>query len=162
MLMTLGFFVFDMPTAAYQTIDRDTSWRIASNTRVGNRPAYQYLGPGEDKISLSGTLYPEITGGRTSLDLIRNMAEQGKAWPLIEGTGRNYGFWSILNVKETSSELMRDGAPQKIVFTIELVRVDEKRLDILATAKDIGLQAVTGLLAKPLNKIRDVLGSVTL
>jgi len=160
MLMTLGFFVFDMPTAPYQVIDRDSSWRIASNNRVGARPAYQFIGPGEDKITLSGTLYPEITGGRTSLDLIRNMAEQGKAWPLIEGTGRNYGFWSITSIKETSSELMRDGAPQKITFSIELVRVDDKGFDMLATAKDIGLQAATGLLAKPLNKVRDILGRI--
>lgn len=160
MLMTLGFFVFDTPTVPVQSIDRDTSWRFASSTPIGARPVYQSLGPGEDKLSLTGTLYPEFTGGRAGLDLLRNMAEQGKGWPLIEGSGRNYGFWSITAIKETSTHLMRDGTPQKITFSIDLVRVDEKQLDFLGTAKDVGLQAVTGLLAKPLSKLQGILGSL--
>ncbi len=35
-------------------------------------------------LTLSGVLMPEITGGRLSLLALEQMAEQGKAWPLIE------------------------------------------------------------------------------
>ncbi len=38
-------------------------------------------------LTLSGVLMPEITGGRLSLLALEQMAEQGKAWPLIEGSG---------------------------------------------------------------------------
>ena len=160
MMMTLGFFVFDLATAPYQQLQRQTDWRHASQNRVGQRPVYQYLGPGEDAITLTGTLYPEITGGRVTLDLIRVMAEQGKGWPLIEGSGRLYGFWAVTGVTETSSEFFRDGVPKKIEFTINLVRVDEKRLDLLGTAANAGLQAATGLLAKPLNRLRNLAPSI--
>lgn len=160
MMMTLGFFVFEIHTAPYQELQRQTAWRHASQNRVGQRPAYQYLGPGDDTITLSGTLMPELTGGRATLDLIRVMAEQGKGWPLIEGTGRLYGFWAVTNVTETSTEFFRDGMPKKIEFSIALVRVDESRLDLLGTAANAGLSAATGLLAAPLNKARDALGSV--
>ena len=155
MMMTLGFFVFDLHTAPYQELQRQTEWRHASQNRVGQRPAYQYLGPGEDTINLSGTLYPELTGGRLSLDLVRTMAEQGKGWPLIEGTGRLYGYWAVTAVTETSSEFFRDGAPKKIEFAISLVRVDETRLDLLGTGTNAALMAASGLLAGPLGRARD-------
>lgn len=153
MMMALGMFVFAVPTAAYQQLQRQTAWRHASQSRVGQRPAYQYLGPGEDTISLSGVLMPELTGGRTSLDLLRVMAEQGKAWPLIEGTGRIYGLWSITSVSETSSVFFRDGMPRKIEFELALTRVDDDRLDLLGSVMDIGLSTVSNMLASPANQL---------
>lgn len=153
MMMILGMFVFTLKTAPYQDLQRKTDWRHPSQPRVGQRPAYQFLGPGDDTITLSGTLYPEITGGRLSLDLLRAMAEDGKAWPLIEGSGRLYGFWAITGVTETSTEFFRDGVPKKIEFSLALTRVDERRLDLLGSLTNAGLEAATGLLAGPINKM---------
>lgn len=158
MMMTLGLFVFALPTAAYQQLARTTAWRHAEQARVGARPAYQYAGPGSDTLTLTGTLFPEFTGGRVSLDLLRTMADTGKGWPLIEGTGRLYGNWAITAINETDSEHLRDGAPQKIDFTVELVRVDDRNLDLLATGINAALSGATGLLAGPLNSLRDRLG----
>lgn len=160
MMMTLGFFVFSLPTASYQSLQRQMSWNHAEQQRPGARPAYQYVGPGSDSISLQGVLYPEITGGRVTLDLLRVMAEEGKAWPLIEGTGRIYGFWAITGINETSSEFMQDGAPRKIEFDLSLVRVDEKRIDLLSTGINAALAGATGIMAAPLNKLRGRINSV--
>lgn len=158
MMMTLGFFVFSLKTASYQQLQRQTTWRHSKAARIGQRPQYQYLGPGEDTISLSGVLYPEITGGRsTTLDLLRVMAEEGKAWPLIEGTGRMYGFWAITSVSETDSNQLRDGAPQKVDFDIQLTRVDDKEMDALSAGIATATDAATAALAAPLNSARDIL-----
>jgi len=154
MLMTLGFFVFDLRTAPYEELQRQTAYRHPQQARAGQRPSYQYLGPGEDTITIAGTLYPEITAGRVTLDLLRNMASQGKAWPLIEGTGRMLGFWVVTNVQETSTHFMRDGAPQKIGFSCSLARVDDKDPSLLGTALNGALEAATGILAAPLNRVR--------
>lgn len=129
MMMTLGLFVFEVKSLPYQQLQRSSQWRHPSQNRVGQRPAYQYLGPGEDTITLSGTLVPELTGGRVTLDDVRVMADEGKAWPLIEGSGRVYGYWSITAVQETSTVFFRDGVPRKIDFTINLVRVDEDNFE---------------------------------
>ena len=125
MMMTLGMFVFETKSLPYKQLQRDTQWRHPSQARVGQRPAHQYTGPGEDTIKLTGTLYPEITGGRMTLDDVRIMADEGKAWPLIEGSGRVYGFWSIQSVSETSTVFFPDGTPRKIEFGINLLRVDD-------------------------------------
>ncbi|SPJ35240.1 phage tail protein [Kushneria phyllosphaerae] len=131
MLMALGIFVFQTSSVPYQELQRRTEWRHASQSRVGDRPAYQYLGPGADTITLSGTLLPEFTGGRVDLDEIRDMADQGRAWPLVEGTGRQYGLWVVTGVDETSSTLYRDGAAAKIEFSLTLEHVDDERTDMI-------------------------------
>src|SRR5690554_4533270 len=99
-MMTLGMFVFELRSLPYQQLQRQSQWRHSSQNRVGQRPAYQFIGPGDDTITLSGTLLPELTGGRMTLDDVRIMADEGKAYPLIEGSGRVYGYWVITNVQE--------------------------------------------------------------
>ncbi|WP_348828139.1 phage tail protein [Halomonas sp. RT37] len=137
-------FVFQTRSIPYQELQRSTQWRHASQSRVGDRPAYQFVGPGADTITLSGTLLPEFTGGRLDLDEIRDMADEGKAWPLVEGTGRQYGLWVITGVNETSSTFFRDGAAQKIEFTITLEHVDDQRTDLIGNFTTYGIARFAG------------------
>lgn len=147
MLMALGMFVFQTRSVPYQELKRATQWRHASQSRVGDRPAYQYVGPGTDTITLSGTLLPEFTGGRVNLDEIRHMADQGQAWPLVEGTGRQYGLWVITQVEETASVFYRDGMPQKIEFTLTLEHVDDTRTDLLGSLTTYTVARLAGAYA---------------
>lgn len=120
MMMSLGLFVFQLHTASYQELQRQTTWRHPSNSRVGAMPAYQYVGKGEDSITLSGVIYPEIAGYAQSLDVLRKMADTGKAYILIEGTGKIYGFAIIESISENKSVFFKDGLARKIEFTINL------------------------------------------
>ncbi len=106
------------------------SWRHAANSRVNRRPSTQFLGPDNDMLTLSGVLMPEITGGRLSLLALEQMAEQGKAWPLIEGSGTIYGMYVIEGLNQTKTEFFRDGMPRRIEFTLSLKRVDESLSDM--------------------------------
>lgn len=103
MMLALGMFVFMRQTLPYQTLQRDAEYRWPSNSRVGKRDAFQFLGVGEEKITLAGVLYPEVTGGRMTMTTIRLMAEEGRAWPLLDGTGMIYGMYVINNVSDTGS-----------------------------------------------------------
>ena len=125
MMMALGMFVFGMHTLAYQEFQRQNEWRHGSTSRIGARPARQYLGPGDETITLPGVLLPEIAGSTLSLDALRVMADTGKAWPLIEGTGLYYGLFVIEEISTTASEFFPDGAPRKIEFSLKLSRTDE-------------------------------------
>ena len=84
-MMALGLFVFDLPTLTYQQLQRRTSWRHAFGERVGARPAGQYLGEGDDDITLTGMLAPVAFGDAGSLDDLRTMGKSGEAWPLVDG-----------------------------------------------------------------------------
>lgn len=125
MMMALGLFVFGLPTVPYQQLQRQLAWRHPANSRVGARPTRQFIGRGDETITLSGVLFPELTGGRVSLAALEAMADSGKAWPLIEGTGLFYGLYIIEEQATTHSEFFPDGAPRKIEFGLKLARVDD-------------------------------------
>ena len=72
-MMTLGTFVFSLPTLAYQQLQRQHGWRHASSERVGARAAHQYLGPGEETIELSGSVARELTNAEPSLNTLREL-----------------------------------------------------------------------------------------
>ncbi|MCU8055376.1 phage tail protein [Shewanella sp. SM34] len=139
MMMTLGFFVFSRLTVPYQTSQHEMVWRHPTNSRVGARPSAQFLGVGDETLTLSGVLMPEITGGELSLEALRKMADTGKAYPLIEGRGTVTGFFVIEKISKGRSEFFSDGAARKIEFTIELKRVDEKNTSLIANENLIGM-----------------------
>ncbi|WP_442783281.1 phage tail protein [Collimonas fungivorans] len=138
MMMILGMFVFSLPTLAYQELQRQTSWKHPSTSRVGARDAYQFTGKGEDTITLSGWIAPELIGSVYSLDALRMMGDTGKSWILIAGTGRIYGSFIIDSMTEGRSVLASDGSAGKIEFSIVLKRIDESVLGLLNSLGDLG------------------------
>lgn len=146
MMLSLGMFVFSLSTLAYQELQRQTNWRHASNSRVGAAPALQFVGRGDDTITLPGILLPELAGSILSLDALRLMANTGKAWPMVEGAGRIYGLWVIESLSETKTLFFRDGTPRRIEFTLNLKRTDDDRIDLLGAATSTGLNILRGLL----------------
>lgn len=147
MMMAYGMFVFALGSAPYQELQRQANWRHEGQGRVGRRPARQFLGPGDDTITLTGTLLPHFTGGQQNLDELRRMADEGAAWPLIEGNGTYYGLYVIDSLNETKSHQMRDGSAQRIAFTLNLQRVDDDRADLLGSLNGALARAASGVLA---------------
>lgn len=136
MMMVLGFYVFALRTVPYQELQYQRNWRHATNSRINRRPSTQFLGPDNDSLTLSGVLMPEITGGRLSLLALEIMAEQGKAWPLIEGSGTIYGMFVIESLSQTRTEFLINGNPRRIEFTLTLKRVDESLNEMFGNLRD--------------------------
>ncbi|MBE8595840.1 phage tail protein [Xenorhabdus sp. BG5] len=136
MMAALGLFVFMLKTTPYQTFQYKQSWRHAFNSRVGARPAWQFVGSDNDTITLSGELYPELTGGSLSLTALKLMADSGKAWSFIDGSGAIYGMFVIESIDETKTEFMSGGAARKISFTLTLRRVDNNLLEMLGDLQE--------------------------
>lgn len=128
MLMALGQFVFSLQTVAFQSLQRQTAWRHAQNSRVGARAASQFLGPGDDTITLPGVILPEF-GSRMSLDELHTLADDGQPLALVDGEGRVYGQWVITEKSETASYFSRTGQPARIEFSLSLRRVDDNIVD---------------------------------
>lgn len=126
--LILGYFVFSLHTLAYQDLQRQLAWRHASTSRVGSRPAHQFIGPEDETITLNGVLLPELAGTRLSLELLAAMAETGNAWPLIQGDGTLFGEYLITSIQTTGTLHFQDGAPRRIEFQITLKRTDSQLL----------------------------------
>ncbi|VEB71180.1 Phage protein U [Providencia rustigianii] len=112
---------------------------------MGKRPAFQFIGADSDDITLSGSLFPSLTGGKLSLLALESMAETGKAWALIDGSGTIYGMYVIEEITQAKSDFFDDGAARKIDFTLKLKRTDES------------LSEMFGDLSQQLNDIRGTL-----
>jgi hypothetical protein len=134
MMMALGTFVFSLPTLAYQQLQRATAWRHAGSERVGARAAHQYLGPGEETFELSGIVAPELTGAPASLDLLRDMASEGRPLALVDGAGNVLGAFVITSLSETGTLFFPDGTARRIEFRLSLLRVDDDATTTTGTA----------------------------
>ena len=126
-MMALGQFLFGLDTLAYRELQHATDWRHPGNSRVGARPARQYLGQGEDKLTLCGCQVPEFRGDRKSLDKLRQMADDGAAYALVVGDGAVLGAWVIERVHECGSFFIAEGVARRTEFNLELARVDDAR-----------------------------------
>jgi phage protein U len=134
-MLCLGLFVFELDTLSYQELQRRSSWKHATQALVGARNAKQYLGPGDDIITLTGVVMPEFKGEPASLNMLRAMADQGAAWVLVEGTGIIYGAFVITELQETRTLFYVTGEARRIEFTLTLERVDQ---DVQDVAEQLG------------------------
>ncbi|MEQ1511660.1 MAG: phage tail protein [Lysobacteraceae bacterium] len=125
MLMALGTFAFGMDTLPYSQLQRSMTWRHASSDRIGARPAKQFLGEGDDTVRLSGVVAQEITGDRASLDMLRAIARDGDALPLVSGSGIVFGVFVITAIEETQTYFYPDGTPRRVDFSLTLERTDD-------------------------------------
>lgn len=117
------------------------------------------LGPDNDSLTLSGVLLPEVTGGRLSLLALEQMAELGKAWPLIQGSGTIYGMFVIESLSQTKTEFFASGMPRRIEFTITLKRVDESLSDMFGSLSD-QLSNLQDSAASAIGEIKNTVGGL--
>lgn len=119
-MMALGDYRFQIATAAYQTLQRTTTWRWPTQERMGLHPAPQHVGKGDDTITLAGVILPHFRGGLGQLDAMRAQANPGVPLLLVDGQGYVHGYWVIESVAESQSQHLDNGAPLKIEFTVQL------------------------------------------
>ena len=125
--MALGQFVFGMESLSFSELQRQTRWKHSSASRIGARDARQFLGQGDDTITITGLLAPELTGSLESLKELRAMGDTGAAYALVDGAGQVYGAFLLEGLDEGQTLHHKDGTPRRVDFTINLTRTDDDR-----------------------------------
>ena len=128
--MKYGPFVFSINTAAYQTLQRQDSYRWQTVEVIGTELAHQYMGPGERTISLSGIVFTHYDAGRAPfspqvvgtehINSLRGVADAGSPMMLTDGRGRSYGRWVVTALSNSETIFMDNGAPKKQEFDLSL------------------------------------------
>ncbi|WP_319778456.1 phage tail protein [Maridesulfovibrio sp.] len=124
-MMKLGDYKFSMITAAYDNLERTTSYRWAKQERISREPARQYVGPGDDVLELSGVIYPQFLGGLEQLNRMRAEAGKGKPLMLVDGRGKVWGKYCIEEVHEGQAAHFKGGAPKKQQFSMRISKYGE-------------------------------------
>ncbi|CAE6755175.1 phage tail protein [Paraburkholderia haematera] len=136
MMMSLDQFVFSLATAPYKELQRRRNWKHSSSSRVGARNSSQFNGPGEDTITLTGTVAPESIGSIASIKQLADMGDTGDANVLVDGAGNVYGAWIIDGLDETQTYHTPEGIPRKIEFSLTLKRVDDDMISMIKRKKE--------------------------
>ena len=123
-MLTFGTVAFSVAEAAYQTLRPATRYRVPAHERIGMQLTYQFTGPGEDSITLSGVIMPTYRGRPGVLDDLRTLGAAGEPRLLTSGVGEALGRWIIDDVTEERSALFSTGQARKIEFTVKLLRDD--------------------------------------
>ena len=124
-MLALGDYRFSVDAAAYQELVRVSEYRWSVQDRLGQRPAQQYLGPGEESIELPGVIYPAYRGGLGQLNAMRSEAGKGEPLIMTSGQGLALGKWCITRVEENASLFLASGAARKVEFRLRIVRYGE-------------------------------------
>ncbi|WP_338474324.1 phage tail protein [Pseudomonas sp. MS646] len=114
-------YYFNLDTAAFEELRRQTSFRWAGQERLTRSIAQQAVGQGEDKISLKGVIFPGFKGGLKQLDKLRTIGRRLQPVNLTTGYGEVLGTWCLLNIEEEQSNLLAGGIPRKQSFSLEFV-----------------------------------------
>ncbi|WP_051974362.1 phage tail protein [Luteibacter mycovicinus] len=123
-MLALGPFPFGTSTAGYDKLQRSMQFKHAAAVRVGDRDAYQKLGPGEEQINLAGTVAPSVTGTLASITRLEDMGRGGEAYLLVDGAGYVYGTYHIDSLQTTQRGHFADGTPRLVEFSLTLTRDD--------------------------------------
>ncbi|WP_459906939.1 phage tail protein [Caballeronia sp. HLA56] len=130
MMMSLGQFLFSLRSAPLKELQRQRNWKHRTSSRVGARDASQYVGVGDDTITLNGMVAQDNSIGTiASLTELAKMGDSGDAYVLVDGSGTVYGAFVIESLNETASYHTVAGVARKIEFNLSIKRVDD---DVLA------------------------------
>lgn len=128
-MMNWGGIIFHQSTRTFNNAKRDTTYDWATVGRMGGlrRPAKQWAGPGEDKVTLEGVIFGLYNPGGApvgirQLDAIHELALTGSPYILQDGTGTVWGWFCLVNVAEDRSVLMDTSAPRKQTYTLTFER----------------------------------------
>ncbi len=129
MLFQLGLITIDSPGPFNAT---DSSEEFggdhAVKAVVGARQPREFVGPADGKMTLSGTLFPDLFAryghatGLNEVETLRAMAEGGAPQILVRGDGSNLGWWIIEKVSQKASKLSAGGVGRVIAYDIALVK----------------------------------------
>lgn len=119
-MLALGGYRFAVTSGGYERMKRKTAWRWPGQDLIGARPQKQFMGPGEDSITIEGTIFPHFRGGLRQVPMMRAEAGRGVPLNLTDGLGDYWGRYVITSIEEGKEAFLGDGAPRKIDFTIEL------------------------------------------
>ncbi|MNJ43620.1 Phage P2 GpU [compost metagenome] len=114
-------YFFNLDTAAFEELRRQTAFRSAGQERLSRTIAQQAIGQGEDKLSLKGAIFPGHKGGLKQLSTLRSIGRRLQPLSLTTGYGEVLGNWCLLSLDEEQSNLLAGGIPRKQTFSLEFV-----------------------------------------
>lgn len=123
MLYMIGAIQVDTFPFSVDSVRRSASADIATKPLLNGLKGAEFMGEGDDRLTLRGKLLPAKIGGLTELEAVREHMRRGAALPVMRGDGVRLGTFAITNLRDGHDYLLRDGVGAEIRYTITLKKV---------------------------------------
>lgn len=126
-LLIWGNYAFEVGAASYEELSHKFIGRWSKPPVFGRRPPGQYLGPGEEEITLRGTIFPVDMGAGVFAQIIAMQSDAGNGVSdmLFSGGGDAMGMFRLDELSYRASNHLRDGTPQKVEYTLRFTADDD-------------------------------------
>ncbi len=122
MLYSIGTIQIDTRPFSIDAVERSASADFALKPFLGSLPGREFMGEGEDKLTISGKLLPSKVGGLTELEALHAFRMSGERLPVRRGDGK-FGWYVIEDIRESHSSLGRDGIGFEVAHSVTLAKV---------------------------------------
>jgi len=139
MLYIIGALTMDTMPFNVDKVSRDAGADIVSKPVIGGLKPKEFMGEGDDNITLSGQLLPSKIGGLNELEAAHSMRVSGTRFPLMRGDGARLGWFAITRISEGHKHLMRNGVGFVVKHSITMTKVQSDT--------GAGQQIISGLLS---------------
>jgi len=124
MQMIIGDYIFSLPTAEYDALNRKQSWRWVERKRLNRKPALQFQGANLSEVVLSGTIHVEDSDHTAQQEAMMDEASKGQPLNMLsltsDGIGRWFGRWVILDVSFNETDIHGNGSALTVQFSMTL------------------------------------------
>ena len=122
MLYQIGTISLDTRPFNADEVDRDATADFAVKPLLGSLPGREFMGEGDDEITISGQLLPSKIGGLTQLEALHAFRQAGQRMPVMRGDGKMMGWFVITRIREQHADLLRDGVGFTVDHSITLAK----------------------------------------
>lgn len=122
MLYQLGALTMQVQPFNVHEISREAGADFAAKDVMGAMRPREFMGEGDEAITLTGRLFPEKFGGLGGLSALDQMRRSGVPQILMRGDGAVLGWFLIEKITEKGEHLDAQGVGRMIEVAIGLVR----------------------------------------
>ena len=122
MLFMLGGVPLDTAPFNIDEWDRSAKADFAVKPVIGAPPRREFMGEGEDMVTLRGQLLPTRIGGLNELEALHGFRRAGRSVPVMRGDDVMMGWFVILSIEEKHESLGREAIGFTLTHTISLAK----------------------------------------
>jgi uncharacterized protein len=125
-LFQLGPITIDVFPYNVDSVEREAAADWAHKHQVGRLPGAEFVGEGEDRLTLRGQILPTKIGGLGDLAAMHGLRAAGTPVIAVRGDGAVMGWYAIDHVREAHDLLAPNGVGQVVKYEVRLFRVDPR------------------------------------
>jgi phage protein U len=147
MFAVFGEILFEVLSSP-SGFESSRSWDYAEHRVVEDRPKLQWLAKALESLEIDFHFHASFTDPSAQLDALTAAAEDHNARPLVFGNGVHRGYFIVLAIRTTSSQMSADGRLIAITMRVSL-KEWAFEAEISSTTTPLASFPLIGIVAAP-------------